>query len=69
MSILEKIETFFKSLFFQSKKKEEEKLLSLEQARREKRIENLTNDIISKYCCCEELKKIAEVKNRSKTGS
>ena len=68
MSILENFKTFFKKLFLRDQKKEE-KLLSLEEARREKRIENLTNDIISKYCCCEELKKIAEAKNRSKTGS
>ncbi len=68
MLILEKIKTFFKIIFFRGEKKDE-RVLSLEEARREKRIENLTDDIISKYCRCEELKKTADSKNRFKTGS
>lgn len=68
MSFLETFKTFWQRIFLREEKKEE-KLLSLEEARREKRIENLTNDIINKYCCCEELKKTAVSKNRFKTGS
>lgn len=37
------------------------------QERREKRIENLTNDIINKYCCCQELKKVSGSQDFSKT--
>lgn len=68
MSIFETFKTFWQRIFLREEKKEE-KLLSLEEARREKRIDNLTNDIISKYCCCEKLKKTADSKNRFKTGS
>lgn len=36
---------------------------------REKRIENLTDDIIRKYCCCQELKKVAGSQDFTKPGT
>lgn len=61
---IEKSLIFLKGLFLRKKKVEKPTSVALEA--REKRIDDLTNDIISKYCCCHELQKIAASKDVSK---
>jgi len=55
---MKKVISFIKKIF-----------LSKTLKRREKRIDNLTNEIINKYCCCHDLEKMMHDQNFPKAKS